>query len=873
MLVLLLLAAVKLATGVVGFMAGAIGWTSSWDGVYPPWVNLVHLLAFTGAGGLLISGGRHDPRARALGIVFVLFGTSFSNRLIVWLASALPRGDLTLEVLVSVRPEAFLAAALWLFVRDFPQTSAFGSAARVSSLGLRLSRLVGAVLFFATVTTVWLPRITATPPPVWVQLLSDDETTGQFWTVAIPVILAALAFMFLKTPRARASEQRRVWLFALGLLIGSLPTLVLVFVELAVPSLGRQLAEPAARQLSGFIIHPLLLSIPVTTGYSVIVHRVLDVRFVVRKAIQYAFARYTLLGLLTVPAFFLLAYVYLFRQSTVAELLSGPRPLILSAIALLGALALSLRRPLLDRLDRRYFREQYDARRILAGLIERSRSATELETFAAGVAGEICDALHLDRAVLLIADTEQQELLPFDGTTRPLPRSAALVTLVSGDSSPLDIDLEDATSPLRRLPETERVWLADSGFQLLVPLTGSDGTLLGMLALGEKRSELAFSGEDRLLLTAVASSAALSVENRLMRSPSATGKESHRGTTDQPPSGRAAVDDRPAVVCRRCRRVHPPDTPTCPSCGGEVNQAVLPHVILGKFRLDSLLGAGGMGVVYRAVDTALNRPVAIKTLPRFSPEVTMRLRREARAMAMVQHPNLALIFGAESWHGRPVLIVELLAGGTLKDRLHRGPLSPGEALHLGAALASATEKIHAAGILHRDIKPSNIGYSSEGVPKLLDFGLARMVQPGPVADPSDTTISVTEFEQAASVAPGDWASSGSHHLVGTVQYLAPEAIRLEPPSPALDLWSLGVVLYQALTGHNPFTGGTVEETISRITKGVPSDAAQFATDCPRALSKFVVSTLDLNPKARPAAAREFRLRVEHLRSELGFALS
>ena len=154
--------------------------------------------------------------------------------------------------------------------------------------------------------------------------------------------------------------------------------------------------------------------------------------------------------------------------------------------------------------------------------------------------------------------------------------------------------------------------------------------------------------------------------------------------------------------------------------------APLPRVLLGKLELRERLGEGGMGLVYRAFDRELERSVAVKTLPRVSGESTLRLRQEARSMAAVSHPGVAVIYGVESWQGLPFLVVEHLAGGTLARRLG-SPWPVDEALRLGADLADALDAIHRRGLLHRDVKPSNIGFDGEAHPKLLDFGLARLV--------------------------------------------------------------------------------------------------------------------------------------------------
>ena len=177
--------------------------------------------------------------------------------------------------------------------------------------------------------------------------------------------------------------------------------------------------------------------------------------------------------------------------------------------------------------------------------------------------------------------------------------------------------------------------------------------------------------------------------------------------------------------------------------------ATVPHVLRGVFRFEKRIGAGGMGVVYRATDLNLKRDVAIKTLPRLTADHAVQLKREAQAMALLNHPNLAVIHGIESWRGTPFLVEEYLAGGTLADRLREGPMAVGEALEIGIGLAGVIGQLHASGIIHCDIKPSNIGFSQTGVMKLLDFGLAHLFrEAGQVL----TTLSVRGDE------PGDSTS-------------------------------------------------------------------------------------------------------------------
>jgi serine/threonine protein kinase len=433
---------------------------------------------------------------------------------------------------------------------------------------------------------------------------------------------------------------------------------------------------------------------------------------------------------------------------------------------------------------------------------------------------------------------------------------------LSADPAPLEVTVANPFSPMRSLPATDRQWLADVKAELIVPLVGSDGSTLGFLVLGARKSELPFTKEDRSLLAAIAASGALTLESRRVQmSP----PRPRTADSDLAPSILDDLRAPQANECVACGAVCSDMLLSCPSCGGSLHPALLPHVLLGKFRLMERIGAGGMGVVYRAQDLVLGRDVAIKTLPRVSPERAMRLRREARAMAVVQHPNLATVYGAESWNGVPVLVCEYLDGGTLKERLTKlGVLEWREVVELGVTLTRVLEQIHHVGVLHRDVKPSNIAYTRKGVPKLLDFGLARILcdtrvlsarlEPDALQISENTTPGLAGMSLAS--------SSFSSYLAGTPAYLSPEAVRREPPAPSFDLWSVSMVLYEALTGTNPVAGANIWETMALISGNRIPDAREVRPDCPAAMAELLNQLLSANKRSRPASATQMRFELE-----------
>ena len=198
-------------------------------------------------------------------------------------------------------------------------------------------------------------------------------------------------------------------------------------------------------------------------------------------------------------------------------------------------------------------------------------------------------------------------------------------------------------------------------------------------------------------------------------------------------------------------------------------------------------------------------------------------------MATVNHPAIAHVYGIESWRNRPFLVVEFLPGGTLADRLRRGPVPAARAVDIGALLADALAALHEAGYMHGDIKPSNVGFTSDGSPKLLDFGLAR------------------ETSDAA-------ATRG-----GTVRYLSPEVLSGRPADEADDVWSLCVMLHEIVSGEHPFAGNGVDEVTDRIRRQRLGRAARAPAgpDASSALIAFTASMLAAPRSARPATARAF----------------
>ena len=239
--------------------------------------------------------------------------------------------------------------------------------------------------------------------------------------------------------------------------------------------------------------------------------------------------------------------------------------------------------------------------------------------------------------------------------------------------------------------------------------------------------------------------------------------------------------------------------------------ALTPGVLVGPYQIVSLLGAGGMGEVYRARDTKLNRDIALKVLPKafaFDPDRLARFKREAQVLAALNHPHIAAIYGLEESDGAQALVLELVDGPTLADRIALGPIPPHEVLAIARQIARALEAAHEKGIIHRDLKPANIKIAGNGAVKVLDFGLAKIWDGAPDAD-------LSRF--ATMTASG----VGEGMILGTPAYMSPEQARGKILDKRTDIWSFGCVLFEMLAGRAAFAGETISDTIARILEREP----------------------------------------------------
>jgi eukaryotic-like serine/threonine-protein kinase len=271
--------------------------------------------------------------------------------------------------------------------------------------------------------------------------------------------------------------------------------------------------------------------------------------------------------------------------------------------------------------------------------------------------------------------------------------------------------------------------------------------------------------------------------------------------------------------------------------------------MIGVYRLIKELGRGGMGTVYLAYDTRLERRAALKLLPSHlvnNPERVRRFQREARSVSALNHPNIITIYDFGQENGRDYIVSEFVEGRTLRNVVDSPDVSLNQILDMVIQVASALEAAHAAGVVHRDIKPENIMLRPDGYVKVLDFGLAKLTEPESGGDEAKTNVSVAspDFETRTGM------------VLGTVNYMSPEQARGQKVDGRSDLFSLGVVLYELITGRRPFGGETWHHTIVAITDAEPAPIARDAQGAPAALQEIINRALAKDRERRYQTARE-----------------
>ena len=277
---------------------------------------------------------------------------------------------------------------------------------------------------------------------------------------------------------------------------------------------------------------------------------------------------------------------------------------------------------------------------------------------------------------------------------------------------------------------------------------------------------------------------------------------------------------------------------------------------LGPYEVESPLGAGGMGEVYRALDTRLNRTVAIKILPAHlsdNSDAQQRFEREARAISSLNHPNICTLYDVGHQSGTDYLVMEYLEGETLADRLRKGPLRLDQLLKYGIEICEGLEQAHRTGVVHRDLKPSNVMLTKAGA-KLMDFGLAKAVEP---ALPPASSLTMT-----VSTPAGSHPLTAQGSIVGTFQYMSPEQVEGKEADGRSDIFALGAVLYEMATGKRAFEGKTTASVIAAVLERDPPPVSSVQPMSPPPLDRIVKTCIAKDPEERFQNVHDVKLQLK-----------
>lgn len=812
---------------------------AGWRGDRADWARahlgmVVRLLVFTGAAILLFLLRSHDRTAALVVLALALSGVAAGGPLL-GVEGAIPGGRVLTVFAWMAGPLAFPIIAL--AIAYFPSPSV--RLARMPWLHAVPMLAAAPMIALGLATSLYLAGLDAAEGIARWDAAHPGAYYGSFAAALGINLLAVVEGVVRYRFNHDAGERRRIRM-ALYTAVPGIAAYAVLDGLPAVTTLAGA-SRPHFPAAAAAVLHALVLLPAFGLVYAVGVARVLGPRTVLRRSLQYALARRTLTIVAVLPLLLIVGSIALDRGLTIQDALARRWPAYL-VLGGLSALAFRFRDRARQTLDERFFRSEYDARKILVSLAGRVRFETDPADLAALVLNQIDQALHPERLAILVSGVEDGRLVQAAarrGDAEPLPLDGALVAMLRWSDDPLEIFLHDPRSPVQRLPPAEQEWLASFGAALLVPVVDQEKALVAIIALGDRRSEEAYTAEDRDLLASIAAQMGLGFDVARLRLRAMT-----------PPAETIAltVTAQPMTECPRCGRCEEAGTLLCPADGAPMQMVpAVPRTIDDKYRIEQLLGRGGMGAVYRARDIRLDRLVAIKVVRTESfgdPAARRRFRREAQLVARLQHPAIVAIFDFGTLpDGGAYLVMELVRGEDLRRVLQReGRLEPARTGGILTSVCDGIEAAHAEGVLHRDLKPENILLPGGGLAaKVLDFGVAKLVV-------EDRGEDLARSHDASAVL------TAAGMIVGTPAYMAPEQFHAAPADARTDVFSLGVIAYEMLTGELPFGRGSLADVVLAQARGAPPLPSGVA---PAGMERAIVSALSGDPARRPASVRAF----------------
>ncbi len=789
---------------------------------------IVQVLVFTGAALVLLVLRSNDLTA-ALAVLALAFSAVSGGGPLLGVEDAIPLGIGRVLTVFAWLSTALAFPVIALAILYFPSPSPWLK--RYRALHLVPFLAAAPMLVLSAATGLYLAGLNAARDlAVW-DAAHPSVFYGSFaWALAINVA-ALMEGVYRYRFNHKANERRRIRVAVYT----AVPGVFAYALKDGVPLI----AALGARTMAAYplwmvvVLQALVLMPAFGLVYAVGVERVLGPRLVLRRSLQYALASRTLTIVAILPSVALVGWLASNRNMKVRDLVTSVYIVLIPA----SILVFRYRARARQWLDERFFREEYDAQKILVSLASRVRFETNPADLSALVVNQIDEALHPEMTAILVSGVEEGRLTPvtvLHGSAESLPLEGGLVSMLRWSDEPLEISLNDPRSPARRLPPDEQEWLECTNTALLVPVIGQERALLAVIVLAEKRSEEGYTKEDRQLLSSIATQMGLGFDVARLRQ--GTG-----GTAGTTPATTKILSPAalPMMECPRCGRCEESGTALCPSDGAPMNPvASVPRVVENKYRIEQLLGRGGMGAVYRARDMRLDRLVAVKVVRADllgEPDARRRFRREAQIVARLQHPSIVSVFDYGTFSdGGAYLVMELVKGEDLRRVLQReGRLDPHRAVAILTSVCTAIDAAHREGVLHRDLKPENILLpGGDTTAKVLDFGVAKVM--------NERAEPVTGAE-----APTLMTAAGM--LVGTPAYIAPEQFHGAAPDARTDVFALGVIAYEMLSGELPFGRGSLAEVVMAHARGVPPMPLPVAAP---ALDRAVRAALEIDRDRR-----------------------
>ncbi len=695
---------------------------------------------------------------------------------------------------------SFMFAVFFHFSLIFPEPSRILRKIPRAELLLYLPALVfnipvAVIIAYAQITGP--ERVEAFLPPLLPTI---------FQIVALVYVTGGLLVMVGKYKHAGQGARRKLRVLLAGMLIGAVPELLLITAQLIY---GPFTVYRVAGEWLLVAVPLLLLLVPLSFAYAIARHQVIPVSLLIRGSVKYLLAKNGLRILMALPVIGIVLSILSNPERNLSDILFRNTIHFYLLLIVAATVGLFFRRRVTEWIDRKFFREAYQQEKILRELIDDVRKLDSIREMSRRVAEQVESALHPEQVYLFYREENARNLsLSYSsgGASRELkiPEDFQLLRFMELHGGAQEFPFPQKNN----LPPGEKEWLAQLGTHLIVPMSGTDNRLTGLFLMGQKKSEVPYTATDRELLETLADQVAIVYENVRLKERVEQDRKTRREVL-------ARFEGTQLNLLKECPQCGACYDGAVQACAHDASELVLTlpveRNVEGRYRLDRLVGRGGMGAVYQATDLRLNRSVALKILTGSmfgNSEALRRFEREAQASARLNHPSIVTIFdyGVLQTEGA-YLVMELLEGCTLGAAIRRkGFVACAVAARWFDEVLEAVRAAHEAGIIHRDLKPENVFIVREGDGrehiKILDFGLAKIAQ-NSTLNQDGATASVTT--------PGT--------VMGTFGYMSPEQLTGGRVDERSDLFAVGVMMVEALVGRRPFAGRTYTELLNNVLHG------------------------------------------------------